>query len=93
MDLGTHRAVFNWVPGLLADRGLIQGKRVGIDATMWCGIPFVIRASWAAMSGATMKGIQEPGGHLTISQAAWYMHLSPPHTSEASERMAQWRPT
>jgi integrase len=48
--------------------------------------------SWAAMSGATMKEIQELGGHLTISQAARYMHLSPTHTSNASERMAQWKP-
>jgi len=47
--------------------------------------------SRAAMSGATMKEVQELGGHLTISQAARYMHLSPSHTSEASERMAQWK--
>jgi len=33
IDVQTHRAVFGWVLGLLADRGLIQGKRVGIDAT------------------------------------------------------------
>ena len=33
IDLETHRAVFSWVLGLLADRGLIQGKRVGVDAT------------------------------------------------------------
>ena len=39
-----------------------------------------------------MKEIQELGGHLTISQAARYMHLSPSHKSTASERMAQWKP-
>ena len=33
IDMETHRAVFTWVLELLADRGLIQGKRVGIDAT------------------------------------------------------------
>jgi transposase len=33
IDLETHRAVFSWVLGLLADRGLIQGKRVGVDGT------------------------------------------------------------
>jgi transposase len=33
IDVETHRAVFAWVLGLLADRGLIQGKRVGVDAT------------------------------------------------------------
>ena len=33
IDLETHREVFGWVLGLLADRGLIKGKRIGIDAT------------------------------------------------------------
>jgi len=33
IDLETHREVFGWVVGLLADAGLVKGKRVGIDAT------------------------------------------------------------
>jgi transposase len=33
IDVETHRAVFNWVLGLLADRGLLKGKRIAIDAT------------------------------------------------------------
>jgi transposase len=33
IDLETHKQVFSWVLGLLADRALLQGKRVGIDAT------------------------------------------------------------
>ena len=33
MDVETHRQVFAWVVGLLADAGLVKGKRVGIDAT------------------------------------------------------------
>ena len=33
MDLDTHREVFTWVLGVLADRGLLQGKRIAIDAT------------------------------------------------------------
>jgi transposase len=33
IDVETHRAVFGWVLGLLADRGLIRGKRMGVDAT------------------------------------------------------------
>ena len=33
MDVETHREVFGWVLGLLADRGLLKGKRLGIDAT------------------------------------------------------------
>jgi hypothetical protein len=33
IDLETHEQVFAWVLTLLADRGLLQGKRIGIDAT------------------------------------------------------------
>ena len=33
IDLETHREVFAWVLGLLADAGLVKGKRIGIDAT------------------------------------------------------------
>jgi transposase len=33
LDLETHQEVFAWILGLLADRGLVKGKRIGIDAT------------------------------------------------------------
>ncbi len=33
IDIETHREVFTWVLGLLAERGLLKGKRIGIDAT------------------------------------------------------------
>jgi transposase len=33
IDVETHRKVFFWVLGLLADRELVKGKRVGIDGT------------------------------------------------------------
>jgi len=33
IDLDTHRSVFAWVLGVLADRGLLQGTRIAIDAT------------------------------------------------------------
>jgi len=33
IDIDTHREVFGWVLGVLADRGLLQGKRIAIDAT------------------------------------------------------------
>ncbi|HXY51094.1 MAG TPA: transposase [Terriglobales bacterium] len=33
MDVETHREVFGWVLGRLADGGLLKGKRVAIDAT------------------------------------------------------------
>src|SRR5713101_6682782 len=33
IDVDTHREVFVWVLGVLADRGLLQGQRIAIDAT------------------------------------------------------------
>jgi transposase len=33
IDVETHRKVFLWMLGLLADRGLLKGKTVGVDAT------------------------------------------------------------
>ena len=33
IDIETHRKVFGWVLGVLADRGLLKGKMVGVDAT------------------------------------------------------------
>ncbi len=33
LDLETHRTVFGWVLGRLADRGLLKGRTVGVDAT------------------------------------------------------------
>jgi hypothetical protein len=33
INIDTHREVFAWVLGLLAERGLLKGQRMGIDAT------------------------------------------------------------
>jgi len=33
LDIDRHREVFAWVLGLLAERGLLKGQRMGIDAT------------------------------------------------------------
>ena len=33
IDIETHRAVYTWVLQRLADRGLVKGKTIGIDAT------------------------------------------------------------
>src|SRR6266849_4923419 len=33
IDVETHQAVFGWVLELLAEKGLLKGKTIGIDAT------------------------------------------------------------
>jgi len=34
IDLETHREVFTWVLGVLAEKGLLKGQTLGVDATM-----------------------------------------------------------
>jgi len=34
IDVETHQAVFGWVLELLAEKGLLKGKTIGIDATL-----------------------------------------------------------
>jgi transposase len=33
LPLEVHDAVFTWVPGRLAERGLVKGERIGVDAS------------------------------------------------------------
>ena len=33
MDVETHREVFTWVLGVLAEKGLLKGQTLGVDAT------------------------------------------------------------
>jgi integrase len=44
--------------------------------------------SWLAMNGASIKEIQEAGGHKTIQMAAKYAHLSPDHNRGVVDRIS-----
>ncbi len=44
--------------------------------------------SWLAMSGASIKEIQEAAGHKTITMSPRYSHLSPAHVQSVVERIA-----
>jgi hypothetical protein len=46
IDLDTHREVFGWVLGVLADRGLLKGQRTGPQA----------------QEAHVEQGLEEPGG-------------------------------
>ena len=65
IDLETHRAVFGWVLGLLADRGLIQGKRVGIDATTLeasAAMRSIVRRDTGASYNEFLTGLAKASG-------------------------------
>jgi site-specific recombinase XerD len=49
--------------------------------------------SWLAMSGATLKEIQELAGHKTIQMSARHAHLIPAHKLAAVERIAKPGPS
>lgn len=46
--------------------------------------------SWLAMSGASIKDIQELAGHKTITISARYAHLSPDHKRSVIERLSSF---
>src|SRR6266700_394406 len=68
IDVETHRAVFAWVLGLLADRGLIQGKRVGVDATTLeasAAMRSIVRRDTGARYEEFLTGLAKSSGMAT----------------------------
>src|SRR4051795_6700409 len=57
IDLETHRKVFGWVLGLLADRGLLKGKMVGITPRRWRPMRRCGRSSAATMDNDTKRSL------------------------------------
>jgi transposase len=68
MDLGTHRQVFAWVVGLLADAGLVKGKRIGIDATTLeanAAMRSIVRRDNGESYEEFLKGLAQESGIAT----------------------------
>jgi transposase len=61
IDLDTHREVFAWVLGVLADRGLLKGQRIAIDATT-LGANAAMRLDCAAGRGRELRGFSARAG-------------------------------
>ena len=65
LDLETHRAVFTWVLGVLADRGLLQGQRLGIDATTLeanTALRSIVRRDTGETYEEFLRGLAQPSG-------------------------------
>ena len=68
IDVETHREVFGWVLGLLADRGLLKGKRVGIDATTLeasAAMRSIVRRDTGESYGEFLTGLAKASGIKT----------------------------
>jgi transposase len=65
IDVDTHRKVFFWVLGLLADRGLLKGKCIGIDATTLeanAALRSIIRRDNGESYDGFLKGLAQKSG-------------------------------
>src|SRR5512138_491847 len=68
IDLETHRQVFAWVLELLADAGLVKGKRIGIDATTLeanAALRSIVRRDNGESYEEFLKGLAQQSGIAT----------------------------
>ena len=68
IDVETHREVFGWVLGLLADAGLVKGKRIGIDATTLeanAALRSIVRRDNGQSYEEFLKGLAQQSGIAT----------------------------
>jgi transposase len=68
IEVETHGEVFGWVLGLLADRGLLKGKRVGVDATTLeasAALRSIVRRDTGASYEEFLTGLAKASGLAT----------------------------
>jgi transposase len=68
IDVETHRQVFGWVLGLLADAGLVKGKRIGLDATTLeanAALRSIVRRDNGESYEEFLKGLAQQSGIAT----------------------------
>jgi len=91
IDLETHREVFGWVQGLLADRGLIQGKRIGIDATTLeanAAMRSIVRRDTGESYDEFLCGLAKTSGIATPTRE-YLVRLDRKHKKRSSNR--EWK--
>src|SRR5437660_1427166 len=68
IDLDTHREVFVWVLGVLADCGLLKGQRIAIDATTLeanAAMRSIVRRDTGASYEEFLRGLAKASGIAT----------------------------
>ena len=68
IDVDTHRKVFFWALGLLADRGMVKGKTVGIDGTTLeanAAMRSIVRRDNGASYEEFLRGLAKESGIQT----------------------------
>jgi transposase len=68
IDVETHARVFQWVLGVIADRGLLKGKTVGVDATTLeanAAMRSIVRRDTGASYDEFLRELAQRSGILT----------------------------
>ena len=68
VDVETHQQVFGWVLGVLAEAGLVKGKRIGIDATTLeanAAMRSIVRRDNGDSYDEFLKGLAQESGIAT----------------------------
>jgi len=68
IDVETHREVFTWVLGLLAEKGLLKGQTLGIDATTLeanAALRTIVRRETGESYQEFLKGLAQESGIAT----------------------------
>jgi len=71
IDLDTHREVFTWVLGVLADRGLLKGQRIAIDATTLeanAAMRSIVRRDTGESYEEFLRGLAKASGIATLTR-------------------------
>ena len=71
IDVDTHREVFTWVLGVLADHGLLQGQRIAIDATTLeanAAMRSIVRRDTGESYEEFLRGLAKASGIATPSR-------------------------
>src|ERR687891_184728 len=74
IDVETHRKVFLWVLGVLADRSLLKGKTVGVDATTLeanAAMRSIVRRDNGARYEEFLTDLAKQSGIETPSRKTW----------------------
>ena len=78
IDIDTHREVFAWVLGLLAERGLLKGPRMGIDATTLeanAAMRSIVRRDTGESYEEFLRGLAKASGIETPTREKPKVHL------------------
>jgi len=74
IDLETHREVFTWVLGVLAEKGLLKGQTVGVDATTLeanAALRTIVRGDTGEGYQEFLERLAQESGIKTPTRAQW----------------------